>query len=272
MDRVAESWVASAPTGALSRALRAVAPHAWFLEDEVAGLAGLVGPGAVCLDVGAEYGLYTWTLAGLAGRSGHVHAVEPQPGPSAFVETTRRLLRADTVTVHRTALGATGGGGVLSLPRRALLPVHGRAFLATGASGLGSNAEFAHHEDVPVAVTTLDDLVSDLGLDRLDLVKADIEGAEALLLAGAHTTLATLRPALMLELEDRHLARFGASVAEIVAGLETAGYEARTWDRERGWVSRRPEDGRRNVLFVPEGPAGGDTPTRGGTTHGSHRT
>jgi FkbM family methyltransferase len=272
VDRVAESWVAGAPTGILSRVLRAVAPHAWFLEDEVAGLAGLVGPGAVCLDVGAEYGLYTWTLAGLAGRDGHVHAVEPQPGPNAFVDTTRRLLRARTVTVHRTALGAAGGGGVLSLPRRGLLPVHGRAFLSTGATGLGSNAEFTHHEDVPVAVTTLDDLVSDLGLDRLDLVKADIEGAEALLLQGARATLATLRPLLMLELEDRHLARFGASVADVVAGLGAAGYTARTWDRERGWVSRRPDDGRRNVLFVPEGPAGGDTPGRGVATHGSHRT
>ncbi|HEY2223611.1 FkbM family methyltransferase [Actinomycetospora sp.] len=272
MDRVAESRSGTGSTGLLSRALRTAAPHAWFLEDEVAGLAALVGPGAVCLDVGAEYGLYTWTLAGLAGRSGHVHAVEPQPGPSAFVDTVRRLLRARTVTVHRTALGAAAGGGVLSLPRRRLLPVHGRAFLTTGASGLGSNAEFDHHEDVPVAVTTLDDLVSDLGLSRLDLVKADIEGAEALLLAGAHATLATLRPILMLELEDRHLARFGASVAEIVAGLGTAGYTARTWDAERGWVSRRPDDDRRNVLFVPEGPAGEDTPTRGGATHGLHRT
>jgi FkbM family methyltransferase len=269
---VAESRVGSGPTGLLSRALRAVAPHAWFLEDEVAGLAGLVGPGAVCLDVGAEYGLYTWTLAGLAGPAGHVHAVEPQPGPSAFVDGTRRLLGAQHVTVHRTALGATAGGGVLALPRRRMLPVHGRAFLTTGASGLGSNAEFAHHDDVPVEVTTLDDLVAGLGLERLDLVKADIEGAEARLLDGARATLATLRPLLMLELEDRHLSRFGASVAEIVADLEADGYAARTWDPGRGWVPRRPDDGRRNVLFVPRRPAGPDTPPLGHATHGSHRT
>ena len=251
MERVAHPRTGSGPAGLLSRTLRAAAPHAWFLEDEVAGLPEFVRPGAVCLDVGAEYGLYTWTLAGLAGPTGHVHAVEPQPGPSAFVDATRRLLRASNVTVHRTALGASAGGGVLSLPRRGPLPVHGRAFLSTGASGLGSNAEFAHHEDVPVAVTTLDDLAAELGLTRLDLVKADIEGAEARLLDGAHLTLATLRPVLVLELEDRHLARFGASVAEIVAGLELAGYAARTWHRTRGWVPRGPDDGRRNVLFVP---------------------
>ena len=107
MERVAHPRTGSGPAGLLSRTLRAAAPHAWFLEDEVAGLPEFVRPGAVCLDVGAEYGLYTWTLAGLAGPTGHVHAVEPQPGPSAFVDATRRLLRASNVTVHRTALGAS---------------------------------------------------------------------------------------------------------------------------------------------------------------------
>lgn len=252
MDRVvADERAGSTSAGPLSRALRAAAPRTWFLEDEVAGLAEHVRPGAVCLDVGAEYGLYTWTLAGLVGSTGHVHAVEPQPGPSSFVDTTRRVLRAGNVTVHRTALGAAAGGGVLALPRRRLLPVHGRAFLTTGADGLGSNVEFARHEDVPVAVTTVDDLVAGLGLERLDLVKVDIEGAEAHLLRGACATLAAFRPVLMLELEDRHLARFGTSVARVVAELATDGYVARTWDRDRGWIPRRADDGRRNVLFVP---------------------
>ncbi len=239
------------PAGSLSRVLRAAAPRTWFLEDEVAGLAELVRPGAVCLDVGAEYGLYTWALAGLVGPAGHVHAVEPQAGPATFVDISRRLLRAGNVTVHRTALGATAGDGVLARPRRRLLPVHGRAFLTTGASGLGSNAEFSHHDDVPVAVTTVDDLVRALGPDRLDFVKVDIEGAEARLLAGARGTLAAFRPVLMLELEDRHLARFDTTVERVVARLEAAGHVARTWDPARGWVLRRTGDGRRNVLFVP---------------------
>ncbi|WP_018330352.1 FkbM family methyltransferase [Actinomycetospora chiangmaiensis] len=226
-----------------------MAPHAWFLEDEVTGLAAFVGPGSVCVDVGAEFGLYTWTLAGLVGPRGHVHAVEPQPGPAAFVEATRRLLAAGRVTVHRAALGAVAGNGALSLPRRGPLPVHGRAFLTTGAVGLGSNAEFARHDEVPVAVTTLDDLVAGAGLERLDLVKVDIEGAEATLLAGSATTLERFRPVLMLELEDRHLARFGATVADVVDELTGLDYLPRTW---RGrWAPRRVDDGCRNVLFLP---------------------
>jgi FkbM family methyltransferase len=251
VGRAVEQRATGSAAGFLGAALRVAAPHAWFLEDEVAGLAQLVGPGAVCLDVGAEYGLYTWTLAGLVGPTGRVHAVEPQPGPAGFVEATRRALRADHVVVHRTALGAAVGDGVLALPRRRHLPVHGRAFLTTGASGLGSNVEFARHDDVPTPVTTLDDLAADVGLGRLDLVKADIEGAEARLLDGARSALATWRPYLLLELEDRHLVRFGTAVVEVVADLAAHGYAARTWDAARGWVPRRADDGRRNVLFAP---------------------
>ena len=103
----------STRTRVLGAGLRWAAPHAWFLEDEVAGLAQHVGPGAVCLDVGAEYGLYTWTLASLVGEAGAVHAVEPQPGLAAFLRTTRRVLGAHRVTVHETALGADGGIAVL---------------------------------------------------------------------------------------------------------------------------------------------------------------
>ncbi|MCD2186471.1 FkbM family methyltransferase [Actinomycetospora soli] len=236
-------------TAGLSRLLRTAAPHAWFLEDEVAGLAEFVGPGAVCVDVGAEFGLYTWTLAGLVGPRGHVHAVEPQPGPATFVGATRALLGAGHVTLHRTALAGVAGTGALSLPRRRFLPVHGRAFLTTGAVGLGSNAEFSRHDEVPVTVSTLDELVADLQLDRLDLVKVDIEGAEASLLEGAPKTLESFRPVLMLELEDRHLARFGTSVAEVVDDLARLDYVPRTW--QGAWVDRRGDDGRRNVLFLP---------------------
>ena len=60
---------------ALASLLSVGSRHAWFVENEVSGLAELVGPGSVVFDVGAEYGLYTWSLAALVGPAGAVHAV-----------------------------------------------------------------------------------------------------------------------------------------------------------------------------------------------------
>jgi FkbM family methyltransferase len=225
--------------------LRTGSRHAWFVEDEVSGLDELVGPGAVTFDVGAEYGLYTWSLARLVGPSGAVHAVEPQPELARHLGAWRRVLGADNVTVHHVALGARAGQGHLSQPSRRGVPVHGRTFLSDGTTGLGSNAEFHHHRTIGVGVDTLDALVEQLGLTRLDLIKADVEGAEGRLLDGGRDTLSRFRPTLLLELEDRHLSRFGSSVGEIVDELADFGYHPSHWEG-RSW---RPGIVGRNVLF-----------------------
>lgn len=230
---------------ALAAALRGGARLASFVEDEVLGLPQLVGPGGVCLDVGAEFGLYTWSLADLVGTSGAVHAVEPQPDLGRLLRFGRWLVGARNVTIHPVALGDEVGPGHLSQPSRGAVRVHGRTFLADGTSGLGSNAEFSRHRSIDVRVDTLDALVERLGLTRLDLVKADVEGAEGRLLAGGDATLRQLRPVLLLELEDRHLERFDTSVEKVVKRLADLGYVPSHWDRGE-W---RPGIVGRNVLF-----------------------
>lgn len=124
---------AGARVTSVALALRWAASRYSFVEEEVAGLRPLVRPGAVCLDIGAEYGLYTWTLSALVGPSGAVHSVEPLHGPAQWLRTTAAALGCGNVTVHRTALGERAQRrGTMSLPRRRLLPVHGRAYLTEG--------------------------------------------------------------------------------------------------------------------------------------------
>ncbi|CAM5422990.1 FkbM family methyltransferase [Streptomyces avidinii] len=225
-----------------------------FVEDEVAGLRPFVRPGAVCLDIGAEYGLYTWALSALSGPEGSVHSIEPLPGPAAWLRTAASAFGCDNVTVHRVALAARAQPGTMSLPRRRLLPVHGRAYLTEGANGPGPNTEFARSRSVATAVRTVDGLCHHLGLDRVDFIKADVEGAEAAVLAGARRTLLRHRPSLLLEIEDRHLAKYDARPAGLVAGLRGLGYSMYRW-REGGW---HPEaavtDDFRNYLFTTRPP------------------
>lgn len=219
----------------LHAALRALAPRAWFLEDEVVGAAQLVRPGATCVDVGAEYGLYTWAFAHLAGPGGAVHAVEPLPGPGRVLRAGARLLGARTVVLHRTALGRRAGAATMSLPSRRGLPVPGRAYLTDGADGPGPNAEFARSDELPVAVTTLDALAAAAGLARVDLVKADVEGAELAVLDGGARVLARDHPVLLLEVEARHLAKYGATPEHLVRRLDALGYRMHAWDG-RSWT------------------------------------
>lgn len=250
----------------LAALLRAGARHTSFVENEVVGLGELIKPGDVCFDIGGEYGLYTWTFAALTGPTGAVHCVEAQPNLAKALARHARWLGAHNVTIHNLALSNRIGEGHLSQPQRHGLPVHGRTFLADDTSGLGSNVEFAAHHNIDVQVDTLDDFVEHLGLERLDFIKADIEGAEARLLAGGEQTLSRFHPVLLIELEDRHLERFGTDVATIVQWLATLGYQPFHWQWESentdkyefGEAPRKHQTGSwqpgiqdRNVLFMP---------------------
>lgn len=230
--------------------LRAVARAGWPLEPELVGLVGPLRPGAVCADVGASYGAYTLAFADRVGPAGRVLSFEPLPGPRAFLRRVVRLTGADQVEVRDAALGSGAGAATMSLPRRYGLPVHGRAFVADDAVGPGSNAEFATAQRVPVPVTTLDRVVEERGIGRLDVLKVDVEGAEPAVLAGATRTLDRFRPVVMLEIEARHLARFQTDPEQVVALLVDRGYRMSRYEDGRWRPAAEVTESARNYLFA----------------------
>ncbi|PRY46552.1 FkbM family methyltransferase [Umezawaea tangerina] len=222
-----------------------------FVEPELVGLRGVVGPGDVCLDVGAALGLYTVTLAQLVGPQGTVHSVEPLVFAHPALSYLLRPREGRNVVRHSVALGTAEGREVMSVPVRHGSPVTGRSFLTAGAKGLGSNVEFDEHLEVVVRTQTLDSFVADHGITRLDFVKADVEGAELRVLEGGAGVVEKLRPKFLLEIEERHVERFGYRAADVVAWLGDREYDMRIW-KQGGWrrVDRIDPDVR-NYLFVP---------------------
>jgi FkbM family methyltransferase len=222
-----------------------------YVESELLGLSSLVGPGSVCLDVGAAAGLYSLALSQLAGPSGQVHSIEPL----TFAHPAwRRVLGSHAcanVRHHALALGAEAGSGVMSVPSGRYLHVTGRSFLAGRATGLGPNVEFASHEEVPVTVDTMDALIERSGVTRLDFIKIDTEGGELHVLQGGERTIKEYRPSILVEIEARHTARYDYAPADLTGWLVERGYTMYTW--HRGWqeTSQVTEDGR-NYLFRPD--------------------
>ena len=75
-------------------------------------------------------------------------------------------------------------------------------------------------------MTTIDASPEALRLDRLDFIKADIEGWELALLRGGEKTLRRFRPVLVIELLGQQLARAGDSIDDAFALLSELGYTA----------------------------------------------
>jgi FkbM family methyltransferase len=182
-----------------------------FCEPAARFMRSLLKPGDVVIDGGANIGLFTLIAAASVGREGRVIACEPSPA-------TMRLLRAnidrngfDWVEPREVALASAPG----HLRMRVFTP--GSGFSSFAPADMTSGAE------VEVEVATLDDVASEV-LERLKLVKLDVEGAELRALRGAPEVLHRARPVFIVELEPEHLERQGGSIAEVQELFEDASY------------------------------------------------
>ena len=236
---------------AVAAGLRVLARLTPFVEPELVGLREVVREGDVCVDIGAALGLYTVTLSQLVGPQGTVHSVEPllfaHPALSYFL----RPREGRNIVRHSVALGVAEGREVMSVPVRHGAPVTGRSFLTVGAAGLGSNVEFDEHLEVVVRTQTLDAFVADQGIERLDFVKADVEGAELRVLEGGVNAIERFRPKLLLEIEERHVERFGYRASDVAAWMAERDYVMKVWQYGSWRSVGRIDSSVRNYLFVP---------------------
>ncbi len=134
-----------------------------------------IRPGAVCLDVGANVGVYVLQFATWSGPNGKIVAFEPNPAARAALETHVRMNNlTERVTVEAAAVGAANGEAVLY------------AADVAGMSRLGeANQAIADRvAEITVSVVTLDEYCRAEGL-RPDWLFIDIEGFEIAALSGA---------------------------------------------------------------------------------------
>jgi len=173
-------WMASGSREALE----------WDLAEQIRGIYGKDGNrgerrGDIVLDCGANVGVYAKTA--LASGAKLVVAIEPAP---ENVECLRRNLgqeiadekvivypkgvwdKEDTLALHRDPKNSA---------RDSLFKLEGDAIDTT-----------------QVPLTTIDKLVAELQLDRVDFIKMDIEGAERNAVIGARETLRKFKPRMAL--------------------------------------------------------------------------
>jgi FkbM family methyltransferase len=131
-----------------------------------------------------------FTQRALARGASKVVAVEPDP---VNLECLRRNFREEIAA-----------GKVVLVPKGVWNSVTTLTFSeSTQNSGMNSFVEQEHGTKMQLPVTTIDSLVEELGLGRVDYIKMDIEGSEREALKGARKTLAKFRPRLMLDTYHR---------------------------------------------------------------------
>jgi FkbM family methyltransferase len=221
-----------------------------FLEKELFLLRRVVRPGMVCVDVGAAGGAHLLVMARQVGPSGRVLGLEPRPRSLRSLQRLVRLVGvADRVELHQLALAEDEGELPLRIP---VVPT--RAHLPGTTVDLAGTAAFAKlpHRQIHVPTRRLDDVVADAGVDRVDVVKIDVEGAELAALAGAGATLDRYRPLVIAEADDLHQARFDATAQDVIDAVVVHGYTVHRFRRGAlEPLGGRVADDEDDYVFVP---------------------
>ncbi len=189
----------------------------WYEPQETRILARVLAPGAVFVDVGANWGYFSLVAGGIVGAAGRVVALEPEPRLFASLVSNVAMNVLNAVTARQTA--AAAGTGQMAFA----------AFDADSDNWGTSHAVFdTARADFQCATAALDELLDREGVGRVDLVKIDVEGGELDVLDGMRAGLAAGRYRyVVLECHPEALASRGASVATCTDRLREAGY--RLW-------------------------------------------
>jgi FkbM family methyltransferase len=180
------------------RTTRLHEPEFWRLLDIH------VRPDDVVADVGANVGLYTIAFARRL-TTGRVYAFEPDP---ASLEWLRFHLRVNGVVGRVEVVEAAAGD------QNGTVGFAVRGVVTSSIAGLWDDPG---REEQPVRQVRLDSV-----LERLDVLKVDVEGYEGQVLQGC---LASLHPrVILLEVHPELLPNAGYSVTQLREMLTSRGY------------------------------------------------
>jgi FkbM family methyltransferase len=187
----------------------------WF-EDEIRFVRHLVKPGMRCLDIGANYGIFSLTMAKRVAPGGRVWSFEPTPDTARYLSESLAENGLHNVTLAHMALSRTTG--------TAKLVTHDDSEHNYLTDNVANGDRFEM-----VDVKRLDEVASELDIGSIDFVKMDAEGAEIAILEGGEGFFASESPVLMFEIKNQEgmnwalldaLNARGYGVFRLVPGLQ----------------------------------------------------
>lgn len=181
-------------------------------NGEVSVFAQLIQPGMTIVDVGANIGMYSLIAAQKVGKQGRVLAFEPVPEIHERLRRNIELNNAANVTPFCIAISNCQGSMQFYVGRN---------------DSVGSLYRQLGEGVIQVNTATLDDVLQEQGVDRVDMVKLDAEGAEYRIIEGMDRLLRRAdRPVLLVEHNFTALKAAGSSADQLFNRIVGYGYEA----------------------------------------------
>jgi FkbM family methyltransferase len=189
-----------------------------------------IRPGMTVLDVGANLGYYSLEVSALVGPKGRVVAFEPQQQMVSEILANVKRNNLQNITVCPIALCDETGEKTFCFP-------------VLGDEAMGSlkcNGRATILRTATVRCSTLDKILPELGVEKVDLVKLDVEGAELSVLEGGLGLFTGVhRPIVLFEANEENCAPFGHTVYDLLCRFNQLGYTLKQLDAEEWCATPR---------------------------------
>lgn len=214
----------------------------WELET-VQAIKKILKPGDVVIDIGANIGCHALLCAKIVGQTGKVIAFEPT------MQAYKKLFRNKELNSHwcQNLLLKK-----IVLSNQTIKAQSVRINSSWQTFGIKSPPG----EEI-IDFITLDDYIYASDLQKINLVKIDVDGYEYKIICGAMKTLTKYKPALILELGSYTLAGVGDRLTDLVDTIFQLNYQIIS--EQNGYVFKNtaevikavPDDATINVICLP---------------------
>jgi FkbM family methyltransferase len=214
--------------------------------SEIDFIRSYVKPGMTVFDVGGNLGVHTLALAQQVGASGRVHSFEPTRVFESLSCNVRQNGFTERVTLNNCAVGEHDG------TIRLLSCKPGLELFTSRETPLVPEASTGQYAEYPL--TTLDTYTRSRGIDHIDFLKVDVEGAEDFVFQGCAALFARRAVGcIMFELNEVCMTRVGDAVDVLVGRLRSAGFRlAALGEASRLRPLEEPLTGVFNIVATPE--------------------
>jgi FkbM family methyltransferase len=160
----------------------------------------------IIFDVGGNFGETALFMAKFAPSDAIIHVFEPDSYCFEKLKKNMSMNKFHNIILHNFGFGAEPGMYYLKSDNE-----HNR-----GGNKIHLNKDISPN----VTIKRIDDFVKEMNIQRVDLIKIDVEGFEYHVLRGAEHTIKNYKPTLFIELNDKNLQYQGISPEELIVFLE----------------------------------------------------